>query len=325
SMQKINVAVICGGFTAEQNISLLSGDVVYKNLDPDKFNPYKVVISKNEWRVEPFNTAINLHNFTFIMGAETIQLHAAFIAVHGSPGEDGCLQGYFDMKGIPYTNCGVFASAVTFNKFFCKEALRQLQIPMAKGILVRKNADLNSSLKEIHQLQLPVFVKPNNNGSSYGVSKIADAAQMETALLHAFEFDQEVLIEEGVQGVEVTCGVYSHKGKIISLPICEVVSGSHDFFDYTAKYTAGESDEIIPARIPEEIASTVARYSEMIYTYLGCKGVIRIDYILQEEKPYFLEVNTVPGLSESSIIPKMVQAAGMRLSDFLSILIAESL
>lgn len=324
-MQKLNVAVICGGYTAEQNISLMSGDVVYKNLDPDIFNPYKVVISKDAWLVEPFNTPVNLHDFTFIMGAETVQLQAAFIAVHGSPGEDGKLQGYFEIKGIPYTNCGVFASAVTFNKFFCKESIRQLHIPMAAGVLVCKSDLLNEQIQEIHKMQFPVFVKPNNNGSSYGVSKIKNAEQVEAALVHAFEFDNEVLVEEGVHGTEVTCGVYSHKGKIISLPICEVVSGNHEFFDYTAKYTAGESDEIIPARISDEIASEVCRYSEMIYKHLGCKGVIRIDYIVNNHKPFFLEVNTVPGLSESSIVPKMVQATGMRLTDFFTILITESL
>lgn len=324
-MHKLNVAVICGGFTAEKNISMMSGDVVYKHLDPDQFNPYKVVISENGWMAEPFNSPVNLHDFSFMMGAEIITLDAAFIAIHGSPGEDGKIQGYFDMKRIPYTNSGVFTSAITFNKFFCKEALAKLSLPMAVGVLVRKSDVLSEKVKVIQEMQFPVFVKPNNNGSSYGVSKIKTVAEVESALIHAFEFDNEVLVEQGISGTEVTCGVFRHGSKIHSLPICEVVSGLHEFFDYTAKYTAGESDEIIPARITDSEAEMVSDFSKKIYEHLGCKGVIRIDYIIKDGIPHFLEVNTVPGLSESSIIPKMVQAAGMRLQDFFTILIKESL
>ncbi len=324
-MQKLNVAVMCGGFSAEQNISVLSGELVYKHIDPDLFNPYKVVVSKQGWFVEPFNTPVYMQDFSFLMGAEIVRFDVVFIAIHGSPGEDGKLQGYLDMKGIPYNNSGMFASAVTANKFFCKEAIRSLNIPMARGVLVRKSDMLSERVKEIQAMQFPVFVKPNNNGSSYGVSKIKTHEETEGALLHAFTYDDEVLVEEGVVGTEVTCGVYKHNGIIRSLPICEIVSTGHDFFDYTAKYTSGESEEIVPARIPAEIAAKVAAYSESIYAHLGCKGVIRIDYILKGEIPHFLEVNTVPGMSESSIVPKMLAAAGIPLREFFTNLINESL
>ncbi|MBK7109518.1 MAG: D-alanine--D-alanine ligase [Chitinophagales bacterium] len=324
-MQKLNVAVMCGGFTAEQNISLLSGELVYKNLDPDRFNPFKVVVSKNKWIVEPFNTTVNLQDFSFLMGAEIVKFDAAFIAIHGSPGEDGKLQGYFDMKRIPYNNSGMFASAITANKFFCKEAIRGISIPMAKGVLVRKSDVLSEKVREIQTMQFPVFVKPNNNGSSYGISKIKLPEETEKALIHAFTFDDEVLVEEGMTGTEVTCAVFKHKDKITSLPICEIVSGKHDFFDYTAKYTDGEAEEIVPARIPADVAAMVTSSSEKIFAHLGCKGVIRIDYILKDEIPHFLEVNTVPGMSESSIVPKMLAAAGIPLREFFTNLINESL
>ena len=196
----------------------------------------------------------------------------------------------------------------------------------APGYLVQNdNVAINKALGEIpSSLKLPIFVKPNNNGSSYGISKIKDYVQLEDAIKDALKFDKEVLVEQGIIGKEVTCGVYQYKGKIIVLPICEIVTDKHEFFDYTAKYTSGESDEIIPARIPDPEKTLVEQYSMAVYTKLGCKGVVRIDYILNEGNPYFLEVNTVPGLSEASIVPKMAAASGLTLKEFFGRLLEEA-
>lgn len=325
-MQKKNVAVLCGGYTAERNISLGSGDVVMRNLDTHRYNAYKILVNRDLWIVDPQNVAVDLDDFSCVIENEKIKFDLAFIAIHGSPGEDGKLQGYLDMKNIPYTCCGVIASSVTFNKNYCKTLLQHIDVPMARGMLIQASDDRNRKIADITaQYSLPLFVKPNNNGSSYGISKIKEFGELTTALEQAFQYDTESLVEEGVTGTEVTCGVYRFKGEIVVLPLCEVVTDKHEFFDYTAKYISGESDEVIPARIPEAAQQRIADTSKAIYNYLNCRGVVRIDYILKEETPYFLEVNTVPGLSEASIVPKMAKASGLTISDFFTRLIEESL
>lgn len=324
-MQKKNVAVICGGYTAEKNISMGSGTVVVKNIDDDLYNVFKVVVEENGCFVQPENSKVDMSDFSFLQEGQKIKFDLVFNAIHGSPGEDGKIQGYFDMMHIPYTNCGVATSALTFNKTWTKTVLAN-DVLQAKGYLVNKNdIAINTALGEIPaRLKLPLFVKPNNNGSSYGISKIKDYVQLENAIRDALQFDDEVLVEEGIQGREVTCGVYRYQGKIIVLPICEIVTEKHEFFDYTAKYTSGESDEIIPARISAEEKTAVERYSTAVYTKLNCKGVVRIDYIIRDGKPYFLEVNTVPGLSAASIVPKMADASGLTLKQFFGRLLEEA-
>jgi len=322
---KKNVAVICGGYTAERNISLASGDVVCRNIDATVYNIYKVVVDTDGCFVEPGHILVNLSDFSCIQNEVHVKFDVVFNAIHGSPGEDGRIQGYFDMLKIPYNNCGAATSALTFNKSWTKRVLAD-EVFMAKGKLIKKadaalDADLNAITSDF---QLPLFVKPNNNGSSYGISKIKDFTALKNAVLEALKFDDEVLVEEGVTGLEVTCGVYRYKSETIVLPICEIVAGKHDFFDYTAKYVAGESDEIIPARISDAVADKVGATSAKVYALLNCKGVVRIDYIIQENTPYFLEVNTVPGLSEASIVPKMAKASGLTLSAFFGRLLEEA-
>ena len=321
-MPKRNVAVICGGFTAEQNISLLSGDVVFKHINREKYQPYKVVISEQGWMVDSEASQVDLGDFSFISNGNKIKFDCVFNAIHGSPGEDGKIQGYLDMMHIPYTNCGVASSAITFNKFWTKEVVEDI-VPTAKGILIKKNkSEIGDAIVFIKlSYQLPVFVKPNNNGSSYGISKIKDFEDLENAILEALKFDDEVLVEEGIAGTEVTCGLYAYDGKIEVLPVCEIAVHKHEFFDYTAKYTTGESDEIIPARITDAEKKLIEIYSEKIYHRLNCKGVVRIDYIIRNGQPFMLEVNTVPGLSENSIVPKMARAAGYTLTQFFDRLI----
>ena len=322
---KKNIAVVCGGFTAERNISLGSGEVVTRNLEDSPYNVFKVVIDPEGWFIEPDHTPVDISDFSFNWMGNDMQFDAVFNAIHGSPGEDGKLQGYLDMLGIPYTNCSVATSALTFNKHWTKQVLSQSGIPMAKGVLVTKGVDEAEKTALITaQFQLPVFVKPNNNGSSYGVSKVKDFKDLPHAIAEALKFDTEVLVEEGLTGNEVTCGVYHYENEVITLPICQVVTGKHDFFDYTAKYIAGESDELIPAPIPDTEAALVREFSTRIYRVLRCRGVVRIDYIIRDGIPHFLEVNTVPGLSEASIVPKMAIASGMTLGEFFSRLIEEA-
>jgi D-alanine-D-alanine ligase len=322
-MSKPIIAVLCGGLTAERNISLESGEIVFKNIDRNLFEPYKVLVNPDGWFEESTGSRLDLNTFSFRFNEANIQFQGAFVAIHGSPGEDGRLQGYLDMMHIPYTCCDNVVAAITFNKSFCKQVLRN-QVSMAKGMLVR-NGDQTAAQLIQSSFNLPVFVKPNNNGSSYGISKIKDWANLQTALDEGFQYDHEILVEEGITGREVTCGVYRYQGEILVLPLCEVLSGKHDFFNYTAKYTAGESQEIIPAPIPESEAARVRELSTAIYAFLGCKGVVRMDYIIQDGEPYFLEVNTVPGLSSASIVPQMARASGLTLSEFFSRLLNESL
>ncbi len=322
---KKNIAVVCGGFTAERNISLGSGEVVTRNLEESPYNVFKVVIDDDGWFVEPDHLPIDMSDFSFNWMGNDVQFDAVFNAIHGSPGEDGKLQGYLDMLGIPYTNCSVATSALTFNKNWTKQIVMQAGIPMARGVLITKGTDTHQPIEQISRnFTLPIFVKPNNNGSSYGVSKVKAYDELAHAIQEALKYDTEVLVEEGIVGREVTCGVYQYQGKVIAMPICEVVTGKHDFFDYTAKYVAGESDEIIPAPIPDAEAALVHQFSTHIYQLLRCRGVVRIDYIIRDGVPHMLEVNTVPGLSEASIVPKMAKASGLSLEDFFSRLIEEA-
>ncbi len=324
-MQKLNVAVIYGGFTAEKNISIGSGQVVSDNIDNNLYNVYKVIVEEKGCFVQPENLLVNLSDFSFYTEEKKIKFDLVFNAIHGSPGEDGKIQGYFDMLRIPYTNCGVATSAVTFNKGWTKDVLKN-EVLLAKGHLVsmyNKNSD--DIFNKIQQtLSLPLFVKPNNNGSSYGISKIKSFEELKNAVEEALKFDNEVLVEEGISGKEVTCGVYQYKNEIIVLPICEIVAEKHEFFDYKAKYTSGESDEIIPARIHQNEEMLIVNRSSRIYSLLNCRGVVRIDYIIKDGLPYFLEVNTVPGLSEMSIVPKMAIASGLTLKQFFGRLLEEA-
>lgn len=322
---KKNIAVVCGGYTAERNISLGSGEVVVRNLEESDFNAFKVVIDPEGWFVEPEHIPVDLSDFSFDWMGNEVKFEAVFNAIHGSPGEDGKLQGYLDMLGIPYTNCSVATSALTFNKAWTKQVLAHAGIPMAKGVLITRGVDEHEKIRMVTaDFHLPVFVKPNNNGSSYGVSKVKSFDNLKAAIDEAWKYDTEVLVEEGIPGREVTCGVYQYNGDILTLPICEVLTGKHDFFDYTAKYTAGESDEVIPAPIPDNEAALVRQISTEVYRLLRCRGVVRIDYIIRDGIPHMLEVNTVPGLSEASIVPKMAKAAGLTLCEFFTRLLEEA-
>lgn len=323
---KKKIALVAGGYSGEYVISLGTAVTIEKNLDPSRFDVYKIIIDRKEWYHETESgqkIQVDKNDFSLNLESGKLTFDAAFIAIHGSPGEDGRLQGYFDMIGLPYTTCNAIVSALTFNKSFCNKVLKDFHIVnIANSVVLYKHVPY--SLGAIMEsLRLPVFVKPNESGSSLGVSKVTSPEQLMGAIEKSFAEDSQVLIEEFIAGRELTIGVYAVKGKIHTLPPTEIVS-QNEFFDYEAKYQ-GASNEITPAQIPEDTLSLLNRKAENIYLHLNCKGVVRMDFILNKDSNelYFLEVNTMPGQSENSIVPQQVRAAGMNLTAFYGDLLDE--
>ncbi|RYG47082.1 MAG: D-alanine--D-alanine ligase [Chitinophagaceae bacterium] len=326
---KKKIALVAGGYSGEYVISLGTADTINNNLDHSVYDVYKILIDRKEWCYEAPDgqkVIVDKNDFSLNINGEKITFDAAFIAVHGSPGEDGRLQGYFDMINLPYTTCNAIVSALTFNKSFCNKVVKDYHVVhIANSVVLYRHVPY--SLGAImDSLKLPVFVKPNESGSSLGVSKVTNPEQLMGAIEKAFSEDNQVLIEEFIEGREVTIGVYALKGKIYTLPPTEIVS-KNDFFDYEAKYTPGVTNEITPAPITPEILSQLNRKAEQIYLHLNCRGVVRMDFILNKNNNelYFLEVNTMPGQSENSIVPQQVRAAGMELKDFYGNLLNEIL
>jgi D-alanine-D-alanine ligase len=323
---KKNIAVMAGGPSAEAGISLKSGQIVCEYLDKDKYNVYKVVIEGNDWLAETAagRVAVDKNDFSCTVNNGKVKFDAVFVAIHGTPAEDGKLQGYLDMAGVPYNCCNVFTAALTFDKSRTKEYLAPLGVLSAKAICAGKNEDKAILVKNVNEhLSYPVFVKPNKNGSSYGASKVNAKEDLEAAISLGFEYDDEILIEEYIKGTEVTCGVISYKGKVTALPLTEIRSKS-DFFDYKAKYE-GNSKEVTPAEIDSTLAKQIQETATFIYHKLDFKGMCRIDFIIREGKYYMLEVNSVPGLSAESIVPQQAKAFGLTLTELFSNSVEECL
>jgi D-alanine-D-alanine ligase len=326
-MEKKNIAIVTGGFSGESVISYKSAQTIEEHLDTEKYNVYKIDINPKGWFYEPANgekAEVNKNDFSILINNESIHFDAVLFGMHGTPGEDGKLQGYFDLLGIPYTGCDAATSAVTFNKSYGVAVAQKAGILVAKSVLLFSHTT-HASYKDLFQLKLPVFVKPNNGGSSIGMSKVTKAEYLEAAIQKAFKEDNQVLVEEMIEGREFTIGVYKSKGEIITLPITEVIAhDTKDFFDFEAKYD-GHSTEITPAQIDESIANKVREAAIRVYSVFNCGGVIRIDFIYNEAegRPFMLEVNTVPGQSEASIVPQQVKVAGGKLKDFYSLLVEE--
>jgi D-alanine-D-alanine ligase len=319
---KKNIAVITGGEASERGISLKSAEVVCKHLNADKYNVFKIVIEGNDWFVErnnPVKLKIDKNDFSFAIEGHKINFDAVFMAIHGTPAEDGKLQGYFDMLKIPYNACGVLQASLTFDKLRCKEYLAPLGVKTAKAQLLR----IAENKSHTTAIPFPVFVKPNKNGSSYGASKVSKPEDLLPAIEEAFKYDDEILIEEFIQGTEVTCGVITIDGKVTPLPLTEIRSKS-EFFDYKAKYE-GNSKEVTPAEISETLTKQIQETSAFIYSKLDFRGMCRIDYIIKGNDYYMLEVNSIPGLSEESIVPQQARAFGISLEKLLEISIEESL
>lgn len=315
---KKNIAVVAGGNSSEYVVSINSAAEIAKVIDKEKYNVYTVVIKGDEWLVRGnlfCDLVLSREDFSFTFNNQKTKFDCAVIMIHGTPGEDGILQGYFEALGIPYTSSGVLASALTFNKLFSKQYVQSYDIPLAKYVYLTSKDSIDTD-EIINYLGLPCFVKPNKGGSSFGISKVKTKEELLPALEHAFKEDDEILIEEFLDGVELTCGLIKTKEKSYVFPPTEIVS-KNEFFDYDAKYN-GEADEITPARITKTEMNAVQQLSSQIYDWLSCHGIVRIDYLMKDDKLYLIEVNTVPGMSAASIVPQQAEAYGMTTTELFS-------
>jgi len=326
---KNTIALVTGGFTGESYVSFKSAAVIEQNIDREKFDVYTIVITQESWYYVDENAvkhAIDKNDFSIVLNDSVIRFDAVFIGLHGSPGEDGKLQGYFDMLGIPYNTCDALTSAITMNKGYTKAIVAGIpDLNVARSLQVFSHTPVSPE-EILSQLNLPLFIKPNNGGSSIGMSKVKTAEELPEALDRAFQEDTQVLIEEFVSGREFSIGVYRGKEGIQVLPCTEVIT-DREFFDFEAKYTPGATEEITPGRMNDEELERVERVIKAAYSKLNCAGVVRIDYFLEEGtgKFFFIEVNTVPGQTETSFIPQQVRAAGRTIKDFYTELIEVSL
>ncbi|HSZ86225.1 MAG TPA: D-alanine--D-alanine ligase [Puia sp.] len=326
---KPSIAFVTGGYSGESVISYKSAVNILKNVDADKFDVYKIDITPQGWFYESVNgqrSTVDKQDFSIIDNERKISFDAVLIGIHGTPGEDGKLQGYFDLMNLPYTSCDAATSALTFNKRYTVAIASFSGISVARSVVLIKGKFGNPD-EIAKQLTFPVFVKPNNGGSSIGMSKVNNASEeLGTAIEKAFKEDDQVLIEEFITGREFTIGVFRSNGKIITLPFTEIKT-KKEFFDFEAKYTPGFTDEVTPAQVDESIAEKVRDTAKKVYQVFNCGGVIRIDFIYNEEKgePFLLEINTVPGQTDESIVPQQVRAMGWTLKQFYSALIEEAL
>ena len=316
-MIKKNIAVVWGGYSSERVVSERSAQGIYNFLDKSKYNVTKVCIDHNAWEAELNNSTypIDKNDFSFTVNGQNQHFDFAYIIIHGTPGEDGPLQGYFDMIKIPYSSSGLLSCALTFSKFTCNNFLKNFGFKVANSILIKKN-ELFNPQDVIDKLNLPLFVKPNVGGSSVATTKVKELKYLNDAINEAFSEADEVLVESFIEGTEVTCGCYKTQyGKTI-LPLTEVVT-HNEFFDYEAKYS-GQVEEITPARISQDLTDKIQQITSEIYDLVGAKGIIRVDYIISNNEAVLLEVNTVPGMTETSFIPQQVEAANLVMTDVLT-------
>jgi len=326
-IRKPCIAIVAGGYSSEFVISLKSAEGIKSFLDQNKYAVYIVIITKEKWLVklqENRELDLDKNDFSFTENGKKIKFDFAYITIHGTPGEDGLLQGYLDMLDIPYSCCGVLTSALTFNKNFCKNYLQNFGVKVAPSVLLRKTDSWNEN-EIISQFGLPVFVKPNDGGSSFGVTKVNTAEKLQSAIDLAFKEGREVLVESFMPGMEVTCGCYQAGDKKTVLPVTEVVS-KNEFFDFEAKYTAAKVEEITPARISKALTGEVQSLTAKIYDRLEAKGIIRVDYIISPQGEIrMLEVNTTPGMTSTSFIPQQLKAAGLNIREVMSEIIENEL
>ena len=321
---KKKVAVIYGGYSSEFEISKKSASTIYSNIDSELYEPFLVEITEKVWYVHIRGgvAPIDKNKFTYLLNDLEHSFDLAFITIHGTPGEDGKLQAYFDMIQLPYVNSGVLASSLSFNKWACNSFLRDFGISTAKAILLR-DSNTVKPIQIADELEFPCFIKPNDGGSSFGISKVKTLMEMPEAIAKAFAEGKEVVCESFIEGREITCGLYFNGEEIIPFPPTEIIS-DNDFFDYDAKYK-GESNEVTPAEIPIELTKDIQATSKKIYKRLGLKSLARVDYIVTEKNEiYLIEVNTNPGMSDKSIVPQQIEKAGLNLTKVLSEILANA-
>ena len=314
------IAIVAGGDTSEYEVSLRSAQGIYSFLDKEKYTAYIVQMRGTDWHVQLEDgtlAAIDRNDFSFrLPDGSKINFDFVYITIHGTPGEDGLLQGYLDMLHLPYSCCGVLPASLTYNKFACNQYLHAFGVRIADSLLLRRGQAITDN-EVVEKIGLPCFIKPNLGGSSFGVTKVKTPGEIQPAIAKAKEESPETVIEAFMDGTEITCGCYKTKQRSVVLPITEVVS-HHEYFDYDAKY-CGDSDEITPARIPDELADRVKQLTSAIYDILGATGIIRVDYIITESnKINLLEVNTTPGMTATSFIPQQVRAAGMTMQEVMT-------
>lgn len=329
---KKNIALLTGGYSKEYDISVKSGKVISGHLDHQFFNVYLIKVALDRWTYcddGGIEHEVNLNKFTLELATGTVSFDAAFIGIHGTPGEDGKIQGYLDMMQVPYNTCGRATSALTFNKYFCNEFVGRHGVNVARTLYLNKRDSLSTE-NILAFSGLPCFVKPNSNGSSIGITKVKKAEDLIPAIQKSFEVDDETLVQEFIPGTEITCGIFEKDGKLVILPLTQIISHK-EWFDYQAKYEDGMADEITPAPIDETLAEQCRGISALLYRKLNCRGIVRFDYILTPEsfpggrQFYFLEVNTVPGLSEASIVPRQAASVGISLSQLFTDVLFETI
>ncbi|MDD6787321.1 MAG: D-alanine--D-alanine ligase [Bacteroidales bacterium] len=318
------IAIVAGGDSSEHDVSLRSAQGIWSFLNHDKYETYIITIEGTDWKMVQYDGTeydltqswpVDRNDFSVMKDGVKITFDFAYIIIHGTPGENGILQGYFDLIRMPYSCCGVLAAALTCSKYTCNKYLSTMGVPVAKSILLRKGDSVTTE-EAVAQLGLPMFVKPNGGGSSFATFKIQKAEELQSAIATAFqEATQEVIIESFMKGTEITCGCYTSRDGLRALPVTEVVP-KVEFFDYDAKYN-GAVEEITPARLSDEMTKRVQDTTKKIYRYIGAKGIIRVDYIIIDDVPHLLEVNTTPGMTATSFIPQEIRAAGLDISDVM--------
>jgi D-alanine-D-alanine ligase len=326
-MSKPRIALVTGGYSSEAVISYKSAVTIQNNLDSTRYDVYLIHITPEGWyhpTADGGRLMVDREDFSLPMPSGKVTFDAVFIGIHGTPGEDGRLQGYFDLLNLPYTSCDAATSAITFNKRYTVAVAAFSGIPVARSVHVFRHSPMSASAI-LSDLRLPVFVKPNNGGSSIGMSRVNVAGDLDAALEKAFREDDQVLVEEFIAGREFTIGVFRSGGEVITLPFTEVIT-HNEFFDYQAKYE-GKSHEVTPAECSPEMAEQVRSTAKKVYQVFNCRGIVRMDFIYHEgdQRPYLLEINTVPGQSEHSIVPQQVRANGWELQDFYTMLVEDAL
>lgn len=333
-----NLAVIYGSDSSEWEVSVRSGEFTASQIDGTKYNVYEIFARFGSWYLKAYRkdgedrvvlgeneVHIDKNDFSITLGGEKIKFDYAYIMQHGTPGENGLMQGYLEMLGVPHSGCNAFVSAVTFDKFSCKSYLKDVDfVKCADDIFLRKGESVEGlAQKAVDRLGLPMFVKPTDGGSSFGVSKVKSVEDFDKAVEYAFSEGNMLIAEAAVTGRELTCAVYYDGKDYVALPVIEILT-DNEFFDYEAKYN-GHSREVCPAQIPESLKEEIQETSRKIYAHLGCSGLVRVDYIASAEGLYFLEVNTIPGMTSASLVPQMVRAAGLSMTDFLTTVIENSI
>lgn len=320
-----NIAIVCGGYSGEYQISIQSAATIKENLDKSKFKVFIVIIEKNKWFFKDENNSeyiIDRQDFSLNIDGNRVEFDGVFNAIHGTPGEDGKLLAFFDTIGMPYTSCDMDTSALTFNKYHCNMFVKSLGVNVAKSVSFLKGDIINKE-DVIKSLGLPLFVKPVRSGSSVGVSKVNTIEDFDIAIEEAFNIDSRVLIEEFLDGREIDCGLFMDDGNLYILPLTEIIS-KKEFFDFEAKYSGKMADEITPPiNLPVEQETDIKAVSSMIYRKLGCKGVVRLDFMLTKEKLFLIEINTVPGMSANSIIPQQAKEMGVSLERLLTAIVVD--